>query len=227
MPQVPDKIRHVPDIVICYSTALEGQGLPQQIAGTILRLVETGVGPVNAAFALTRALTASPARAVIVCGVGGAYPRSGLRPGDVVCAETETYGDLGAASPTGFLDMHALGFPVIDSTPPLFNTLPVDLFPVPRRVPFVTCTTCTGTAEHASALEARTGGAVESMEGAALVHVARLMRVPVGEVRGISNAVGTRDRGSWRLEEAAAAARKAVVDWLEAGGCPSTGSGPC
>ena len=202
------------DIIVCYSTPLEGEGLPRLIAGRELRLVETGVGPVNAAFALTRALTERTADAVIVCGVGGAYPGSGLSAGDVVCAETETYGDLGADSPAGFLDMQALGFPVVAGARPLYNTLPLDLFPAPRRVPFVTCATCTGTAAKAAELQARTGGAVESMEGAALVHVATLMGVPVGEVRGISNAVGARDRGSWKLHEAAAAARAAVIGFL-------------
>jgi futalosine hydrolase len=209
----------VTDIVVCYSTAMEGEGLPREVAGRSLTLVQTGVGPVNAAFALTRLLTAHSARAIVVCGVGGAYPGSELEPGDVVCAESETYGDLGAESPAGFLDMQALGFPVVNSNPPLFNTLPLDLFPVARRVPFITCATCTGSDAKASELRARTGGAVESMEGAALVHVARLMRIKIGEVRGISNAVGVRDRASWRLQEAAANARKALIDWIEAGAC--------
>jgi futalosine hydrolase len=200
----------VREIVICYSTPLEGAGLPRSVAGRALRLVETGVGPVNAAFALTRALSASPADAVIVCGVGGAYPSSRLETGDVVCASTESYGDLGAESPDGFLDMGALGFSAIDLT--------LDLFPAVRRVPFVTCATCTGTDARAAEIERRTGGAVESMEGAAIVHVARLMGVRVGEVRGISNRAGLRDRASWRLDEAAAAARQALVEWIETAG---------
>lgn len=204
-------------LIVCYSTPLEGHGLPSSVAGRSIRLVETGVGPVNAAFALTRALSEQPADAVIICGVGGAYPASGLQPGDVVCASTETYGDLGADSADGFLDMQALGFPVVAGTPPIFNTLPLDLFPAATRVPFVTCATCTGTDAKAAELQARTGGAVESMEGAALVHVARLMGMKVGEVRGISNAVGLRDRASWRLHDAAAAARRTLVAWIEAG----------
>jgi futalosine hydrolase len=102
--------------------------------------------------------------------------------------------------------------------------VPVDLFPADRCAPFVTCGTCTGTSAKALDLRTRTGGAVESMEGAALVHVARLMGVRVGEVRGISNAAGTRDRASWRLEEAAANARAALLAWIESGAL-STGSG--
>ena len=53
--------------------------------------------------------------------------------------------------------------------------------------------TCTGTDATARAIEARTGGAVENMEGAAVAHVAHLHGVPVGEVRGISNIVTDRD----------------------------------
>jgi futalosine hydrolase len=207
------------DFVVCFATPVEGESLPTSIGGRSLALLRTGVGPVNAAFALTRYLAEHPARAVVACGVGGAYPGTGLEVGEVVCAESETYGDLGADSSGGFLDMEALGFPVIESDPPLFNRLPVDLFPAGRRVPFVTCATVTGTEEKAATLAARTGGAVESMEGAAVVHVARLLGVKVGEVRGISNRAGDRDRARWRVRESAAAARAALVAWIEAGGC--------
>ncbi|HXT18181.1 MAG TPA: futalosine hydrolase [Gemmatimonadaceae bacterium] len=204
-------------IVVCYSTPLEGGDLPREIGGRPIALLQTGVGLVNAAFMLTRFLATNKVAAVIGCGVGGAYPGSNLEPGDVVCAESETYGDLGADSPEGFLDMEALGFPVIAGAAPLYNELPLDLFPAARRVRFVTCATCTGTDDVARALVARTGGAVESMEGAAIVHVAKLIGVKVGEVRGISNSVGNRDRGRWRLNDAARAAREALVHWIEDG----------
>lgn len=206
------------DFVITFAAALEGEGLPQAISGQSIALLRTGVGPVNAAYWVTRFLMENTVGAMIVCGVGGAYPGFELAAGDVVCAESETYGDLGADAPEGFLDMQALGFPVIDGAEPVFNRLPLDLFPARRRVPFVTCATCTGTDAKAVSLAARTGGAVESMEGAAVVHVARLMGVNVGEVRGISNAVGNRDRAQWRLKEAAAAARTALINWIEDGG---------
>jgi futalosine hydrolase len=211
--------RAAADLVICVATAMEGNGLPRDVAGRALTILETGVGPVNAAFVLTRFLSSHDARAIVSCGVGGAYPGSGLEPGDVACADSETYGDLGAESPSGFLDMSALGFPVIAGDPPLFNRLPLDLFPSSRRLPFVTCATCTGTDERALAIAARTGGAVESMEGAAIVHVARLMGIAVAEVRGISNAVGTRARERWRLHEAASNARDALLKWIEDGAC--------
>jgi futalosine hydrolase len=134
--------------------------------------------------------------------------------GDVVCAETECYGDLGAATPSGFLDMRALGFPVVEGPAPLFNELPMQIFPVERRVRFVTMTTCTGTERDARAIESRTGGAIESMEGAAVAHVAHLHGIPAGEVRGVSNLVTDRDKGAWRLKDAATAAQEAVLAWI-------------
>ena len=151
---------------------------------------------------------------IVVCGVGGAYPGSGLAVGDVACAEVECYGDLGASSPTGFLDMQALGFPVIAGPPPIYNDLPLQVFPVERRVRFVTVDTCTGTDERRSrdrGADRRGGGEHGRRRGRAR----RVLHgIPVGELRGISNLVTNRDTGAWRLQEAALAAQEALVAWI-------------
>ena len=204
------------ELLLCVATEFEGALLREQLIGSHpdVAIVRTGVGPVNAAHAVTLFLAQADARAIVICGVGGAYPSSGVHVGDVVCAASECYGDLGATSPSGFLDMKALGFPVVEAPVPLFNQIPMQVFPVERRVPFVTLSTCTGTETVARELETRTGGAVESMEGAAVAHVAHLHGVPVGEVRGISNVVTNRDTSTWRLKDAAAAAQEAVLSWI-------------
>jgi futalosine hydrolase len=145
--------------------------------------------------------------AIVVRGVG-AHPGSALQIGDVTCAQSECYGDLGAASPGGFLDMKAIGLPIIDGPQPIYNELPMQVFPLAKCVRFVTVSTCTGTDAMARAIEARTGGAVENMEGAAVAHVAHLHGVPVGEVRGISNIVTNRDTSQWKLKNAADLARR-------------------
>jgi futalosine hydrolase len=204
------------DLLLCVATELECALLRERLktAPLSVDIVRTGVGPVNAAHAVTWHLAQTGAREIVICGAGGAYPGSGLEIGDVVCAESECYGDLGAASPSGFLDMKALGFPVVDGPTRLFNELPMNLFPAGRRVKFVTVSTCTGTDSIARGLEERTRGAVENMEGAAVAHVALLHGVPVGEVRGISNIVTDRDTRTWRLKEAAEAAQEAVISWI-------------
>ena len=202
--------------MIVVATEFEGTLLRQRLAGrSEVQVVVTGVGPVNAAHAVTLAIMLHNPTAVVVCGVGGAYPASGLVVGDVACASVECYGDLGAASPGGFLDMKALGFPVVAGPSPIYNDLPMQVFPIDRQVKFVTVSTCTGTDASARSIESRTGGAVENMEGAAVAHVARLHGIDVGEVRGISNVVTNRDTGTWKLKDAAEAAQEAVLAWID------------
>ena len=196
-------------MLVCVATELEGALLLKEKG---ISVVVTGIGPVNAAHALTAALAGRTVQRVVVCGFGGAYPGSGLAVLDVTCAETETYADLGAESPDGFLDMEALGFPVVKDH---YNRLPLSLFPADTRVPYVTTTTCTGTDATARAIVQRTGGAVESMEGAAIVHVALKHGVKVGEVRAVSNLVGDRDRRAWKVKEAAAQAQQALLEWIQ------------
>ncbi len=195
-------------MLVCVATELEGALLKEKG----IRVVVTGIGPVNAAHALTAALAYRTPDRILVCGVGGAYPGSGLAPLDVTCAATETYADLGAESPDGFLDMQALGFRVVGDH---YNRLPLSLFPAERHVPYVTTSTCTGTDATATDIVRRTGGAVESMEGAAIVHVALEHDLPVGELRAISNLVGNRDRATWKVKEAAERAQHALLDWIE------------
>ena len=203
-------------LLICTATPFESDVLRERLEDDPrVRFVHMGIGCVNAAHAVTLAIVANKPSAIVVCGIGGAYPSSGLHIGDVACAEVEIYGDLGAQSPTGFLDMKALGLPVVaGSSAPLFNELPMQLFPASRRANFVTVSTCTGTKAAALAMEARTGGAVENMEGAAVAHVASLHGVPVGELRGISNIATDRDKASWKIKDASDAAQRALLTWL-------------
>ena len=203
-------------VLICVATELEASLLRERVRDfPHVRLIVTGVGPVNAAHGATVAIMQDRPDAVVVCGVGGAYPSSGLNVGDVVSATVEVYGDLGTQSPSGFLDMEALGFPVVPGPPPVFNELPMQVFPTTGRARFVTVSTCTGTELAAGEIQARTRGAVENMEGAAVAHVACLHGVPAGEVRGISNIVTNRDTKSWRLKDAALAAQNSVIAWLQ------------
>lgn len=203
--------------LICTATEFEATILRERLAGDPrFEFLHMGIGSVNAAHAVTLAIVAAKPQAIIVCGIGGAYPSSGLAIGDVVCAEIEIYGDLGAQSPDGFLDMKALGFPVVAGpSAALYNELPMQLFPAQHRVNFVTVSTCTGTRADALAMEQRTRGVVENMEGAAVAHVAHLHGIPVGEIRGISNIATDREKASWKIKDAAEAAQQALLEWLQ------------
>ena len=71
------------DLLLCVATEAEGALLRQRFNGadSSIALVRMGVGAVNAAHAVTLFLSKTGANAIVVCGVGGAYPSSGLQSG--------------------------------------------------------------------------------------------------------------------------------------------------
>lgn len=193
-------------------------------------LLVSGYGEVNAAHSLTCLLEAACPRLVIQAGVAGAFVSSGLEVGDLAVASSEIYADLGVVAPDGWLSADAFAEPivVVDGMA-LSNTFPLDpglveasarIFRAgswPGRAPkvaigsFLTTSQVTGARAQAEMLEGRWGGIVESMEGAAAAHVCALYGVPFLEVRGVSNLVVDRDRGAWRVEEAARVAAEAAL----------------
>ena len=186
-------------ILIAAATALECE-----LVRARARAIVTGVGQVNIAHALTLAIEQQRPDAIVVVGIGGAYPGSTLTIGDVVCAASETFGDLGVEAPEGFVEL----------TEFVQNTYPLQIFPTSRRARFVTVSTCTGTDELTRRVQVRTQGEVENMEGAAAVQIAARYGIPIGEIRGISNMTGRRERPSWEIPEAARSAQEALLLWL-------------
>ena len=186
--------RNAVELLVCFATEVEGSLLTARLKSkNSIVALRTAVGLVNAAHAVSCFLSRMRVSGIVVCGVGGAYPGSGLSAGQVVCASLECYADFGAMTASGFVSMEELGIPVIETEPPLYNTLPTNIFPVERRVPFATVACLTGTDEAARSIAARTGCAVENMEKAAIAHVAQLHDVPISEIRRINNEVGNRD----------------------------------
>ena len=204
------------ELLVCYATELEGSMLAQKLRSSrSIVTLRTGIGLVNAAHAVSCMIARQRVGAIIVCGVGGAYPGSGLGVGQVVCASLESYADLGALTPSGFIGMEDLGLPVAETCPPLFNTVPINIFPLEQPVPFATVSCLSGTDVAARSIASRTGCAVENMEGAAVAHVSHLHGIPVGEVRAISNAVGDRSPRGWLLQNTALLAQEALLSWIE------------
>jgi futalosine hydrolase len=68
-------------------------------------------------------------------------------------------------------------------------------------------------AEAAARAAAHPGALVEEMEGYAVALAATSWDIPCSMVRGVSNLAGDRDRGTWQLDQALAAA-KTLVDTM-------------
>ena len=203
-----------------------------RIGGKLISLLHTGIGKVNAALATEALLCERRPAAVILFGCGGAYPERGLQIGDVALADEEIYGDEGVITPSGFLDMQKLGFPLCSNDDASFyNHLPLDrelhaeararlkafLSPQGKSLvtgPFVTVSTCSGTDAAGRQLAARSGGICESMEGAAVSHVCLQHNVPLLELRGISNLTEDRDPARWNIPAAAEIAQRCVLELI-------------
>ncbi|HAS54739.1 MAG TPA: futalosine hydrolase [Nitrospiraceae bacterium] len=197
------------------------------LGGRDVALCAGGLGKANAAHAATLLLSRFNPAALIVFGIGGAYPSSGARIGDIALATEEIAGDDGVLTPEGFRDTEHIGIPLVRTGQvTLHNRFPASEMPLAGfydslsasginarliRGPFITLSTCTGTTQRTQELERQFGNPLcENMEGAAAAQVAELHGVPWIEVRGISNIVEDRDLTTWEIPRAAAAAQVAV-----------------
>jgi len=193
----------------------------------------SGIGKTNAAHAATVLLEKFSPDLVILFGVGGAYPSTGLNVGDITVAEKEVYGDEGVSNGDGFHGMDVIGIPVLKkSGKKYFNEFPLDKKLARKTVEvselvtrhsslvticgtFVTVSTCTGTKKRANELKGRFNAVCENMEGASVAHICALYGIPMLEIRGISNIVEDRDKGKWDIKLVANNCQKVVLELLK------------
>jgi futalosine hydrolase len=157
-----------------------------------VELLVTGVGPVEAASAVSRALAQSPYDLVISAGIAGAFEGVAELGEGVVVIDEMLELDLETGVPISLPD----GASVI-------NRANSDLTLVDRLVELgfravrgVTVPRVTATDVSAARLAAF-GVGVETMEGFAVLRAAEIAGVPAVEVRGISNIVCDRKNSRW------------------------------
>jgi futalosine hydrolase len=177
-------------------------------------IVETGVGPVEAAIATTRALAAHPYAAVVNAGIGGGF-RGRAAVGDVVIVDAEYYLELGRedGEPLALPGGHTLM--LSHSSDPRLLACAAGVAGA-RIGCGITSATITTSDARAHALDARFAPSVESMEGFAVLRAAARAGVPAIEVRGISNLVGDRATSGWDFRSASAAAVRGLDALLAA-----------
>lgn len=178
--------------------ACEREAVPFRAAG--LSVVVSGVGRVNSAVATVVALQSEAYDRVYSVGFAGALPGSDLVPGDIVVATSAVYLEEGVMTPDGFADLASMGFALAEffegNAVECTAAVPCDLASVTHgRI--ATVATCSGTAVFAQTCVERTGAVAEAMEGAAVVHAARLRGLAAGELRVISNQTGHRALQAW------------------------------
>lgn len=216
---------------------LRAEGMYQagRVTGKRVILAVSGIGKVNAAHATTSLIHEFPPAMIINIGIGGAYPSSGLKTGDVAIAEKEIYGDEGVLLKDGFHGLDLIGIPLVKrGRKKYFNAFPLDKPLIRKAVraaqlvthhaspvtvkkgTFLTLSTCTGTKKRAIELERRFGAVCENMEGAAIAQICSIYGIPFAEIRGISNIVEDRDLSKWNIKLAAENCQKAALEFIRA-----------
>ncbi|GAB5602118.1 futalosine hydrolase [Thermus sp. FJN-A] len=176
--------------------------------------LETGVGKVNAALTLAAWAGKNPVEKALLFGLAGAYPGSGLSPGEGVLVGEEVEADLGLRA-----GLKPLGFPALElGEVRYFNRFPLDPVLTGELARGLGLQVAVGltrdlvseTPEEALALAGKWGASLENMEGAAFARACLALGIRGAELRAISNPAGVRDRGAWRVKEALSALEGAV-----------------
>ena len=160
----------------------------------LVRGVETfvcGVGPVDAAAATARVLTARRPDAVLHIGLAGAR---GIDPPALVLGSESVYSDV--------IDPGS-AFPRVEKVEPEAALLARVRTALPDALVLPIATS--------GRVSGGSGCDVEAMEGFGVLRACALAGVPAVELRAISNDVDEADRAKWRFDDALAALADAVA----------------
>ncbi|MGW5669165.1 futalosine hydrolase [Micromonospora sp. NPDC003776] len=210
-------------LLVVTAVPAEAEAVRAGLTDPTVTVAPVGVGPAGAGAATARLLALAegagrPYRAVVSAGIAGGFAGR-VAVGGTVLATRSIAADLGAESPEGFLPIEELGMApellgtgsTVPADPALLDTLRAAL-PGAITGAVLTVTTVTGTAESTAALAARHPDAVaEAMEGYGVAVAAAQAGLPFAELRTVSNPIGPRDRGAWRMREAFAALSAAAA----------------
>jgi futalosine hydrolase len=188
----------------------------------------SGIGKTNAAHAAAIMMERHSPSVIISFGIGGAYPSSGLKIGDIAVAEREIYADEGVFLKDGFHTLETIGIPAaVSGRRRYFNEYPADRTLGRKALKaaacvanaasgrFATVSLSSGTKKRGLEIEQRFGVVCENMEGAAVAHICLIHGIPFAEMRGISNMVEDRDISKWEMKLAAERCQLAVIHFLE------------
>lgn len=186
------------------------------LSGSHVGVLITGPGMINAAQAMTAVLEQIKPDLIIHTGCAGAYDQSGLVIGDVGIALSDTDIHTGIES-ENLVCPDPLPFPLFDSA---WGSV-TSVYPLNQALgakakallstafekqnvrvacgAFITVSTITATEQRAQSLQMAYEPIMESMEGSASAHIARLYQIPFLEIRSVSNRVGKRDKSLWNL----------------------------
>lgn len=168
-------------------------------------ILVTGVGVPATLYRLQHQLYKEEYDFVVQAGIAGAFSDE-LLPGQTVLVKQDAFGDLGTeangfftpCTHSGLINGH--GFPYADGW--LMNMAGIPKQTMLKTVKGVTVNKVTDDIVQKQQLVAAFNPQIETMEGAALHYVCLQEEIPFVQIRSISNYVGERDKGKWKIKEA-------------------------
>ena len=172
-----------------------------------------GIGPAAAAMTTALLITQHRVKRVILAGIGGAFPESGLSVGDLVQANRETLVDLGYCDDQQARTLDDMGFTMLPlSDEEIGCSFPLEVLDSELVAgPFATVSSVSNSHRRAQTIFREHGCLVENMEGAGVALACAYFRIPCFQVRAVSNLVGPRESSKWSIEAPLAKLRQ----WLQ------------
>lgn len=189
-------------ILLTAPTSFEIQ--PNELPGGTWTFVESGVGVPATLFRLQEAWQSGSFEVLLQVGLAGSF-RQPIAPGSVGWVERDQFAGLGLSQTNAFTPLtdsylnrgcypeHTGGW--------IPATLPDGL---KLHLPAWTSITVNQATDDLQQNEQhqQTGADIESMEGAAAHYLGFRWKIPVIQLRAVSNFVGNRDVTSWKISEA-------------------------
>jgi futalosine hydrolase len=185
---------------------------PQTHNASTPDLLISGIGQMQAAYALGKKIRARPPSLVIQAGIGGSGLPADL--GNTFVIDSEVLADLGARDKSGFRSLFDIGLDQAERFPfregklinPYGKLLAWTGLPVRKGI-----TVNEIKSTDLNEFQRNQPPVVESMEGAALHYVCLMEKIPFLQVRSVSNLTGDRDKNNWRMKEARESLHQSLV----------------
>jgi futalosine hydrolase len=167
---------------------------------------QSGVGMLASAVSLTRMILEDKPDLVIQAGIAGCFDMSAPL-GKVITVSDEALADMGVEEDGKWKDIFDLKLEKSSYHPFERRKLPnpwlgkYNLLKLPE-VSSITINEISTDKERINQLIKKYSPFIESMEGAALHYVCREANTPFIQIRAISNYIGERNKGSWKIKEA-------------------------
>jgi futalosine hydrolase len=184
-----------------------------------LQFHQSGIGMLSTGFALTKLALEDKPDLIIQVGIAGTFDNN-LELGSVVVIDEETIGDLGVEEEGKWKDLFDLKLEKSSYHPFEKRKLPnhwlskYNLLGL-KEVSGITVNEISTNQDRIQKLIKKYNPTIESMEGAALHYVARESNIPFIQIRAISNYIGERNKGNWKMKLAIDNLNQTLLNYID------------